>query len=154
MLWLAAIRDELRKPAAEPGPVGGPQLIVKKHPHGVHTNSLGHAELAIDATRIVGASLKHLELVHGGRGDIVRAEQPSLRCIPGVGAVSRPSSRLSRDEGQLGQCRGCCQVQRELEGGSPVHHVTIMSVAEPSLLHGSSCNATGFESLPEVGRGP
>ena len=50
--------DELRKPAAEPGPVGGPQLIVKEHPHGVESDLLSQAELGVDAARVVGAGLK------------------------------------------------------------------------------------------------
>ena len=32
--------------------------------------------------------LKHLELIDGVRGDVVRADEPTLRLIPAVGTVS------------------------------------------------------------------
>lgn len=123
-------RDELREPAAETRSVGGPQLIVKEHAHGVHPDPLGHAELAGDTACVVGSRLEHLELVDRRGGDIVRAEQPALSLVPGVGAVSRPSTRRSGDGGDLGQCRGCREVHREPEDGSPVHHVNIVSPSD------------------------
>ncbi len=46
--------DELGKPAAETGPVGSPQLIVKKHPNSVESDLLCQAKLGVDAVRIVG----------------------------------------------------------------------------------------------------
>jgi hypothetical protein len=121
--------DELAKPVAETGLVGSPQLVVKKHPNRVESDLLGHAKLGVDAVRIVGTRLEHLDLVHSGRGDVVGADQPALSRVPGVGAVGGPSIRRSGGDGQLTQCCGRCQVQRELEGGSPAHHVTIVFVS-------------------------
>ena len=79
--------DELREPGLEPAGVLCPQLIVQEHPHGVETGGSGPAQLDMDAQRVERVRLKHLQLVDGGRGDVVGADEPALRSIPLVRAL-------------------------------------------------------------------
>ena len=104
-------RDELGKTAGEALAILGPEQIVEKHPHGVEADLPSHAQLAIDAAGLIGARLKHLELIDGVRGDVVRADEPTLRLIPGVGAIDRPPAGIGRGDRHSRQRRACCQNQ-------------------------------------------
>ena len=64
-----------------------PQLIMQEDPHRVEPVEPGPAQFGIDAPRVVGAGLKHLELIDRIGGDEVGADGPTLRLIPTVGAV-------------------------------------------------------------------
>lgn len=80
--------DELRETRLEATRILGPQLIMQEDPHGVESVKSGPAQFGIDAPWVVGAGLKHLQLIDGGGGDEVGANGPALRLIPGVGTIA------------------------------------------------------------------
>ncbi len=61
-----------------------PELVLKEDAHGVHADGFGEAQLAVVDGGVEGRSLKHLELVDGIGGNVVRADEPGLAAIPGV----------------------------------------------------------------------
>src|SRR6202140_5974471 len=102
--------DELRQTALKALAILGPQLIVKEDPHSVDPEEPSHAQLPIDAPGIISARLKHLELIYRVCSDVVRADQPTLRLIPAVGAVNRPSASAAPaviSSGSLRTVRRC-----------------------------------------------
>ncbi|BDB45626.1 hypothetical protein IWGMT90018_60720 [Mycobacterium kiyosense] len=124
--------DELRQPGLEALPVLSPQLVVQEHPHRVEPVEARSAQLAVDAGGIVGAGLKHLELIDRRRGRVVAPDEPTLRLIPVVGTVGRPPARVGAGARCTDQRRAHGQRQRQLEGGSTVHDATVVSVGDPS----------------------
>lgn len=85
---------------------------MQEYPHRVELVLLGPAEFDIDAVRVEGVGLKHLELVDGVRGDVVGADGPGLRLIPTVGSVSRPPALLCGGARHVRQRRPCPQQHR------------------------------------------
>jgi hypothetical protein len=79
--------DELPKACLEAAMIGCPELIMKEHPCGVVTVELGPAQLGIDAPRVEGVGLEHLELVDGVRWNVVCSNEPALRLVPTIGAL-------------------------------------------------------------------
>ena len=104
--------DELRQAGLESLAVLGPQLIVQEYPHRVESMKAGHAQLVIDASRVVGAGLKHFELIDGRRGGVVDAHQPALRLVPVVGAFGCPAPCLGGGPRRPAQPRAHCQGER------------------------------------------
>src|SRR6476620_11911144 len=146
-------RDELREPAGEAGAILGPQLIVKEHPHGVEPDQPARAQLAVDASRVVGSRLPHLELIDGVRRDVVRADEPALRLIPPVGAVGGPPHWFGSGVRNLGERGASGQKQRKLEGGATVHRATVMirdDVLRPPYRFAT--NEVGNRYAPSPGR--
>src|SRR5581483_4219070 len=94
--------NELRETFLEASGILRPELIVQEDPHCVESVVAGPAQFGVDATRVVGAGLEHLELIDRGRGGEVGADWPTLRLIPRVGAISRPPVGLRR------RARGVC----------------------------------------------
>ena len=76
-----------------------PQLVVQEHPDRVQFVQSGPTQFGVDAPRVVGARLKHLELVDRRGGDEFRADRPTLRLIPPVGSIRRPSTGLGEARG-------------------------------------------------------
>ncbi len=68
-----------------------PELILQEDAHGVHADGFGEGQLLVVELRVEGGGLKHLELVDGVGGDEVRAYEPGLLCVPGVGGLLGPS---------------------------------------------------------------
>lgn len=79
--------DELCETALEAPIVLGPKLIVEKHAHAVEPAQPSPAQFGIDLLGGKGLGLEHLELIDCVRGDVIRADEPLLRLVPGVGAV-------------------------------------------------------------------
>jgi hypothetical protein len=67
--WFDAVArrdgDKLRETHLEARGIMRPELIVQENPHRVEPVQPGPAELGIDAPRVEGVGLKHLELVDG-----------------------------------------------------------------------------------------
>ena len=82
-----------------------PQQVVQEHAHRRHPEALGQPELLLDGGRVERVCLPHLELVDGGRRDVVAADEPGLFRVPGVGCVLRPAGRLTglRDRGDAAE---------------------------------------------------
>lgn len=129
--------DELREPGLETGRVLGPQQVVEEDSHGVEPVKPRKAQLVVDAPGIVCAWLEHLELVDGVRGDVVCTDEPAVRLIPAMCAVGRPPAWFSGGgPRRLAQHRACRQQQRELQGRSTVHKMTIVSRPRCTALFG------------------
>jgi hypothetical protein len=77
--------DKLRQTSSEAAVILGPKLIMEKDSHSVEPVQPGPAELGIDAPGVKGVGLKHLELIDGVRGDVVRADEPSAMPEPAMG---------------------------------------------------------------------
>ena len=119
---------ELHQPSKETLPVLDPEQIVEEYPHGVEPEPPGHAQLGIDAPRIVGVGLKHLELIDRVRRDVVRADQSMLRPVPTVGTVHRPPSLACRaGPWRSGQRGGSGEYQRDLQSSSTLHDAVVAS---------------------------
>jgi hypothetical protein len=67
--WFDAVArrhgDKLRETQLEASRVLGPELIMEENPHAVESGRPGPAQLGIDAPRVEGGRLKHLELIDG-----------------------------------------------------------------------------------------
>jgi hypothetical protein len=63
--------DELPEAAMKAALIGRPELIMEKNTSGVVAVELRPAELGIDAPRVEGVGLEHLELVDGVRRNVV-----------------------------------------------------------------------------------
>ena len=57
--------DKLRQTSSEAAVILGPELIMEKDPHTVEPVKPCPAQLGIDAPRVEGGGLKHLELIDG-----------------------------------------------------------------------------------------
>ena len=86
-------REKLVDPLLEAFRVLLPQQIVQEDAHGVHAQAFGPAEFLVDLLRIEGVRLPHLQLVDGAGRNVVRAHQPRLLLIPGVGLFFGPALR-------------------------------------------------------------
>ena len=64
MRWRAAMSTNCAK-RVKAAAVLGPQLIVEENPHHIEPVQPRPAELGVDALRVEGVGLKHLELVDG-----------------------------------------------------------------------------------------
>ena len=82
----------------ETGGVLLPEKVVEKDAHGVEADGLGPAEFEINALGIERVGLPHFELVDGGGGDEVAANEPRLLSVPIVGALLGPKGGLSQGE--------------------------------------------------------
>ena len=54
----------------------------------------GPAEFAVDRGRVEGVGLPHFQLVDGGAGDKVAADQPGLLGVPKVGLLGGPARQF------------------------------------------------------------
>jgi hypothetical protein len=68
-----------------------PWNVVQEHPHGVHPNALGKAQLAVDRRGIECILLPHLELVDRSAWNEITADNPGLPVVPSLGFFSRPA---------------------------------------------------------------
>lgn len=84
-------RQERVDAALEAFGILDPELVVEEHAHRVHPDPLGEAEFVIDPLGIPGRRLPHLELVDRGGGGVVRAHQPGLPRVPGLGLRLGPA---------------------------------------------------------------
>lgn len=116
--------EELVNSAREAGRVLLPQEIVEEHAHRVHVRLFGPAQFEIDARGIEARRLPPLEFVDRRRGDVVRADEPWLAIVPGVGGGGGPELGRSRggDErvGGGSDGRGAREQERE-QGVGDVH---------------------------------
>ena len=124
--------DELRQTRLEAAGILSPQLVVQEDADRVQSVQPGPTQFGVDAPRVVGARLEHLELIDRGGGDEVRADRPALGLVPTVGTVGRPPTRLGRRAGWLsggarrrGQSSAGSQQQRQFQNRSAVHKLTI-----------------------------
>ena len=102
-MW--CLRGDARNRSIRCAVAGGvllPRQVVQEHPHRLHAEVLGPAELLVDGLRVERVGLPHLELVDGRRRDVVAADQPRLLRVPlvrlclgpaGVGAGASASVR-------------------------------------------------------------
>ena len=76
-----------------------PELVLEEDAHGVHADGFSEAELTVVDRGVEGLGLEHLEFVDGVGGDVVRADEPGLLCVPGVGLGFGPALGLLRGGG-------------------------------------------------------
>ena len=70
--------------------------IVQEHAHRRHPEAFGQAQFFVDPLRIERVGLPHLELVDGGRGNVVAADQPGLLGVPRCGLGFGPAAAGGR----------------------------------------------------------
>jgi hypothetical protein len=70
-----------------------PELVLQEDAHGIHADTLRHAEFFVVELRIPGCGLKHLQLIDGVGGDVVGSHQPRLLGVPLVRMFCAPTSR-------------------------------------------------------------
>src|SRR5262249_41160400 len=70
-----------------------PGEVVQEDAHGVEADLLGPAQLAVNRLGVERVGLPHFELIDGGAGDEVAADEPGLLGVPGVGLVGGPARR-------------------------------------------------------------
>src|SRR3984957_11316700 len=124
--------DELRQTGLEAAGILSPQLVVQENPYRVQSVQSGPTQFGVDAPRVVGAGLEHLEVVDRGGGDEGRTDRPPLGLVPTFGTVGRPPTRVGGRAGWLGggawrrgQRSAGSQPQRQFQNRSAVHKVTI-----------------------------
>jgi len=69
---------------------------MEEHADAGEPDLLGIAKLPVNRDRIEGVGLPHLQLIDGGAGAEIAADQPGLLGVPGVGLVRRPRPREIR----------------------------------------------------------
>lgn len=63
---------------------------MEEYAHGIHADSLGEAEFFVDGQGVEGVCLPHFQLVDGGGGGEVGADEPGLVGVPGSGLRGGP----------------------------------------------------------------
>src|ERR1700727_1472651 len=92
---LARDDQELIHPLLKSGRILLPQKIMKKDTHGIHAESLGPSEFAIDFRWIECGGLPHLQFVISVRRKIIRTHEPGLLRLPLPGTINGPPGVLS-----------------------------------------------------------
>jgi hypothetical protein len=79
--------DELRQSGLETARILRVQLVVQEDPHGIESVQTSPTEFGVDAARVIGAWLEHLQLVDRSGGDEVGADRPALGLVPTVSSI-------------------------------------------------------------------
>ncbi len=84
--------EEIVEPPEKAGGVGGPEQVVEEDAERVHAKAGGPVQLTDEdgAVPVVVGGLEHLELVDGGTGQEVAADEPGLGVVPGAGFGGGP----------------------------------------------------------------
>ncbi len=90
---LVARRQELVQAFEKPGRVLLPQQILQVHPQRVEAEGLRPAQLPVDGGEIKRVRLEHFQLVDGGAGQEIAADQPTVLFPPGLRPGLGPSAR-------------------------------------------------------------
>ena len=87
-----------------------PGEVVEENADAGEAEALGVAEFAVDGLGVPGFGLPHFQLVDGGAGDEVGADEPGLFGVPFIGMVLGPSGA-----GMLRMVRGGRAAEQESE---------------------------------------